>query len=149
MIQRLFETHVAVRDLERSMKFYETVIGLELARFEPERRVAFYWVGGHNVSMLGLWERSEGSIESNHFAMQVALEDFSTMTTKLDQHGIETYNFLNDGTKRPMVFAWMPALSIYFRDPDGHELEYIAPLPGPGDLEAGIITFDQWQATSK
>ena len=57
MIKGLFETHINVADLERSMRFYEDVLGLELGEYEEGRRVAFYWVGGHGEGMLGLWER--------------------------------------------------------------------------------------------
>jgi hypothetical protein len=34
------------------------------------------------------------------------------------------------------VFLWMPAASIYFNDPNGHSLEYIAVLLG----QAGVRT---------
>ena len=47
----------------------------------------------------------------------------------LKDRRLACHNFLDDGTERPMVFAWMPALSIYFTDPDGHSLEFIAMLP--------------------
>ena len=55
-IHNLFETHLTVSDLRRSMAFYGDALGLELAQFFPERRVAFYWIGGRGSSMLGLWE---------------------------------------------------------------------------------------------
>jgi len=29
------------------------------------------------------------------------------------------------------VLAWMPAVSVYFRDPDYNLLEFIMMLPGP------------------
>jgi hypothetical protein len=63
------------------------------------------------------------------------------LINKLQQVGIQTYNFLNYETAQPMVFAWMPALSIYFRDPDGHELEYSAPLPDGADPNGGILSL--------
>src|SRR6266487_4610199 len=45
MIKGLFETHINVTSLERSMKFYGEVLGLELGRYEEGRMVAFYWLG--------------------------------------------------------------------------------------------------------
>jgi predicted enzyme related to lactoylglutathione lyase len=53
----LFETHLHVADLERSMRFYGEVLGLELGRKETERRAALYWVGKDRRTMLGLWEK--------------------------------------------------------------------------------------------
>ena len=58
-IHDLFETHLAVTDLRRSMAFYGNALRLELAQFFPEQKVAFYWIGGRGSSMLGLWEVPE------------------------------------------------------------------------------------------
>lgn len=52
----LFETHLRVQNLERSIEFYETTLGLELGMKEQARRVAFFWIGGQGKSVLGLWE---------------------------------------------------------------------------------------------
>ena len=54
-IRGLFETHLTVASLPRSMAFYSEVLGLELASVFPERHVAFYWIGGAGKAMLGLW----------------------------------------------------------------------------------------------
>ncbi len=35
----------------------------------------------------------------------------------------------------PVVIPWMPAASVYFDDPDGHSLEYLAILPNPPRLD--------------
>lgn len=44
-IRGLFETHLTVKDLQRSMSFFGEALGLELAQVFPERSVAFYWIG--------------------------------------------------------------------------------------------------------
>ncbi len=72
MIQKLFEAHLNVRHLERSMEFYGGLPGLKLGYIESVRRVAFYWVGGHNFSMLGLWEKPSDEITSSHIAFEVS-----------------------------------------------------------------------------
>jgi len=41
-IQDLFEGHLTVSDLQRSMKFFVGLLRLPLARVFEERRVAFY-----------------------------------------------------------------------------------------------------------
>ena len=43
-----------------------------------------------------------------------------------------------------MVFAWMPAIAIYFDDPDGHILEFIAILQGEAKPKYGVISYEQW-----
>ena len=53
-IQGLYETHLTVTDLERSIDFYRDIVGLELAHTIPERNVAFFWIGSRETSMLGL-----------------------------------------------------------------------------------------------
>ena len=44
-----------------------------------------------------------------------------------------------------MVFAWMPAISIYFDDPDGHSLEFIGILNGESKPENGIVSYEKWK----
>ena len=51
----LFEAHLTVRDLDRSIAFYRDIVGLPLALQLPERAAAFFWIGGRGESMLGLW----------------------------------------------------------------------------------------------
>ncbi len=63
----------------------------------------------------------------------------------LKERNLKPYNFLNDHHEIPMVFSWMPALSIYFDDPDGHCLEFISILEGQPRPELGIITYDEWE----
>ena len=63
----------------------------------------------------------------------------------LKERNISPYNFLKDGTEAPMVFAWMPAIAIYFNDPDGHYLEFIAILEGKSRSELGVISYEKWR----
>jgi hypothetical protein len=55
-------------------------------------------------------------------------------------------HFLDDGPERPFVLAWMPAVSLYFSDPDGHSLEFIGMLPDPPKPELGIVARADWEA---
>jgi hypothetical protein len=43
----------------------------------------------------------------------------------------------------------MPAVSIYFADPDGHELEFIAPLPDKPRPEIGVVSREEWNRIFK
>ncbi len=82
-ITGLFETHLRVRNLERSMEFYEKILGLELGMKEQARRVAFYWIGGRGKTALGLWEKPPWVSERNagdplitqHCAFEIDLAD--------------------------------------------------------------------------
>lgn len=149
VIKKVFETHIPVADLERAMNFYESVLGLQLGMLDSDRRIAFYWVGGENHSMLGLWEKGDVSFVRQHFAFEIAEADIPAAMELLGKHNITGYNFLQDGTNDPMVFAWMPALAIYFKDPDGNELEFIAPLEGKPDPRAGILSLEKWKQANR
>ena len=45
-----------------------------------------------------------------------------------------------------MVFTWMPAIAIYFSDPDGHYLEFIGRLPGESKPRRGseVVSYEDW-----
>jgi lactoylglutathione lyase len=38
----------------------------------------------------------------------------------------------------------MPAAAVYFRDPDGHLLEYVAMLDEPPRPDLTIVPWSQW-----
>jgi len=146
MIKGIFETHINVSNLEHSIAFYGDTLGLTLTRYEENRRVAFFWVGeSHNEYMLGVWEKPIEQIQRQHFAFRVDLEDIHSAKQYLLDHNLTPRNFLNEQSQDPMVFAWMPAIAIYFSDPDEHSLEFIAPLDGEPRPNLGILTWDEWQ----
>ena len=131
MITGLFETHLFVEGLERSIDFYKNTLQLEQCYYEEERRAAFFWIGKPKEAMLGLWEKPIEEIDKRHFAFRCETDFIlNHSSTFLNDKGLKPYNFLKDNTTEPMVFAWMPALAIYFNDPDGHSLEFISILEG-------------------
>jgi lactoylglutathione lyase len=144
-ITGLFEAHLKVRNLERAMRFYEDVIGLEIGTFEPNRRLAIYWII-KGQSMLGLWEVPETEWVKNHFAFSSTLEQMHTIRETLQQHGLHWANFLDDDSGSLHVFGWMPAVSVYFQDPDTNSLEILAMLPDPPRPELGVIPWEQWES---
>lgn len=150
MIKGLYETHLFVQNLQRSIAFYSEKMELELCHFEKERSAAFFWIGEPKKSMLGLWEKPIHEIDIRHFAFECdsdwVLNESAEFLRKKD---IKPRNFFNDGTEKPMVFAWMPAVSIYFDDPDGHTLEFIGLLNGKSSPENGIISYEKWNELLK
>jgi lactoylglutathione lyase len=146
MIKGLFETHLFVKDLERSIDFYKNTLGLLPCGYNNERRLAFFWIGEPKQAMLGLWEKPQDEVQSRHFAFECSLDYIlNEAVAFLKSKELSPYNFLKDGVDRPMVFAWMPAIAIYFKDPDGHELEFIAILEGEAKPDLGVITYEEWQ----
>lgn len=144
MIKGLYETHLQVSDLEMAIGFYTEVLGLELAHRDETRPVAFLWIGKNKASMLGLWEQKE-NLQTRHFAFTAEKEDLLNFSSEfLNSKNLKPYNFLKDGSEKPMVFAWMPALAIYFNDPDGNQLEFISVLEGEGQPELGVVSYEEW-----
>lgn len=145
MIKGLYETHLFVESLEVSVDFYTNVLGLKQCYFDEERRIAFFWIGKPKEAMLGLWEKPKSEIDRRHFAFACDKEFVLSKATEfLNGHRLKPYNFLKDETDKPMVFAWMPAIAIYFNDPDGHDLEFIAVLEGESRPELGVISYEEW-----
>src|SRR5690242_9242588 len=119
-VQNLFEVHLAVADLKRSIVFYRDALGLRLAHIEPARQVAFFWIGPAGTAMLGLWEAGAApQMITSHTAFSVDLSDVLAAPRALAAAGIEALDFDGRRTDQPSVFSWMPAASVFFRDPDG------------------------------
>ena len=149
-VRRLFETHLTVSDLQRSIGFYQDVVGLKLSFEASERNVAFFWIGDSGRCMLGLWSLGTVPISLHlHLAFDVALDDLLGAPTKLKKQGIEPLSFFGVETTEPSVISWMPAASVYFRDPDGHMLEYLSMLEIEPRPDLGIIPWSEWLDRSK
>ena len=143
----LFETHLTVSDLDRSVEFYRDVVGLPLALVLEERGAAFFWIGGPGEAMLGLW--SLGSVPmglSLHIALRTSLGEILGACAALRANGVTPLSFFGGETAEPSVVGWMPAAAVYFRDPDGHLIEYLAMLPDPPRPERGIVGWSDWEA---
>lgn len=151
-ISGLYEIHLDVENLERSIAFYSEVLGLKQCRFDNNRRLAFFWVGEDRQQMLGLWEKPKEEIEKRHFAFRCDPEWIANESIDfLKSHNLHYWNFLQDDNDKPMVFVWVPAIAIYFTDPDGHYLEFLGLLPGETqpDEEHRIVTYQEWLEMDK
>jgi lactoylglutathione lyase len=134
----LYETHLPVASTETSAKFYVEIVGLEFAYRDPGRDAVFLFIGDGKRSMLGLWGRTttRGSDPHPcHFAIAISLPELLAVGKRLNDLGVSTRNFAGEETTEPSVIGWMPSAQLYFRDPDGHSLEFITVLddpPNPG-----------------
>jgi lactoylglutathione lyase len=149
-VSGLFESHLTVSDLQRSVGFYREVVGLPLALEVPERSAAFFWVGDPGRSLLGLWSLGTAPLGLTlHVAFEVALDDLLEAPRRLEARGITPLSFFGAQTREPSVIGWMPAAALYFRDPDGHLLEYLTMLEEEPRPELGIVPWSEWLALGK
>jgi lactoylglutathione lyase len=146
-IRGLFEAHLTVSDLNRSIRFYRDVLGLPLAQLIPERNVAFFWVPTSARAMLGLWSIGTSPLQMRlHIAFSVELEQVLASVGRLREAGLTPLDFGGGNPiGEPVVLCWMPAASVYFDDPDGHSLEFIAMLPDRPRPELGRMSWSDWR----
>ena len=124
---------LSVTDLDRSLQFYQDVLGLELIQRadEPARRFAFLGVGGR--LFLTLWQQSTAGFEPrhsglHHFAFQVpTLDAVEAAEARLRARG-QTPRY--DGVVPHREGAESAAL--FFTDPDGIRLEIYSPTGAAG-----------------
>ena len=122
-IRGVFEVAIRVKDLARAEKFYLGVLGLESGLRDETRNWHFLWVGGRS-GMLVLQEAG-GEWPLQHFAFSVDAAELERAAKVLAEHGVPVSG--------PVHHDWMRARSLYFSDPDGHDLELCAPDTPPGD----------------
>ena len=123
-VKGLGEVSIQVRGLDAMHKFYEEVVGLEVLRRDDEERFVFFKVaegyGGHTQN-LALFEASKTlnphQSTLHHIALNVALEDFETEKMRLEGLGLKI---------NATVHEWLHVRSLYFYDPEGNHLEFVA-----------------------
>ena len=111
MLTGLNHLTLAVRNLERSVDFYQQLLGFHLhAR----------WDAGAYLSLADLWLclsldslKAEGPApDYTHYAFSIAQNNSDALLQRLHDHGVtEWRQNRSEGD------------SIYFLDPDGHKLE--------------------------
>jgi len=132
---RLCETHLPVANTEVAKDFYTTVVGFPFAYHDPTCDIIFLWAASKEQGMIGLWGpntaygQENGMARKCHLAFAVSFDQLLAAIKKLNECGIKTLGFGGHQTQEPTVIGWMPSAQIYFRDPDGHVLEFITILP--------------------
>lgn len=144
-ITGLFETHITVEDLDRSIHFYRDLLGFPLAHVVPERQVAFFWLGAPGAAMLGVWATTAPMRMCLHFALQMTPEEIMRAVDTLKAAGIVPRDSNGEPTDTPWVHAWMPAMALFFTDPDGHSIEFISMLPDAPRPGIGGVSWPRWQ----
>jgi len=116
-IRGLYEVAIPVRQIQKAETFYRDVLGLEVGLRDDRRNWVFLRAGGA-AGMVVLQER-DAEFPSCHLAFTVSPTDLERAVTILREHGVPA--------RGPISHDWIPGQSVYFEDPDGHELELFAP----------------------
>ena len=125
-IKGLGEIALRVQDLDAMQRFYGDILGLELIKRFPT--AAFFKLAdgyaGH-MQVIALFDRSTetgyqgqnpASTTVDHFAFEIAREDFASEKLRLEQLGLAVHT---------TEHAWVHWRSLYVTDPEGHEVELV------------------------
>ena len=121
MTVRLVETHIEVRDLEKSFALYSNLIPharVERWGDETGSVAAFVLEGGEAFA---LWEKGKVGVhggrggEHLHFAFQIKPEEYNHYRDLIRAQGLEPLEHVWENGKK----------SVYFFDYDGHQGEFI------------------------
>jgi lactoylglutathione lyase len=116
-IRGVYEVAIRVKDLAESERFYCGILGLEPGLRDDHRHWLFLWVGD-KAGLVVLQQHP--SLTPQHLAFTVEEAELERAAVVLKQRGI--------AIEGPVVHEWMRAKSLYFPDPDGHDLELCAPI---------------------
>ena len=146
MIKGLYEAHLPVSDLDRSIKFYEG-LGLILDH-KFEDRLAFLWIEKEK-SWLGLWSTDKVEVEYHpsirHIAFEVGLENLKDSVNWLTERGYTPRKAFGFEPSEPFVMSndGFGHAKIHFNDPDGNSLEFICKIDNPKNI-TGNIYLSEW-----
>lgn len=118
---RIGHVVIKVRNLERSRKFYTELLGLQLMFEMAQIKMAFLSSNGRDHHEIGLVEAGndapdpqKGEIGLVHIAFRLRDEDhLKAAYRELKENNVPIVSTVDHGITK----------SIYFRDPDGHQLE--------------------------
>ncbi len=114
----LKEVHLPSRDLVAQKRFYDTVLGVPLLESTPA--CLSYQIG---ASRLSLHRSDHPGIGHYHFAMNIPPQGYEDALAWITQR---TPLVLNEKDSPVVYFENWDAHALYFDDPEGNSLEFIA-----------------------
>jgi lactoylglutathione lyase len=97
--------------------------------------------------MLGLWEAGTGPQRlSLRVAFSVDIDNLLQAGERLREANVIPLDFNGEPTDEPVVFAWMPAASLFFHDPDGNLSEFLSMLPDTPKSDLGVVGWSHWKS---
>lgn len=147
MIKGLYEAHLPVSNLNRSIEFYKG-LGLEFDH-QVEDNLAFLWIE-KDKSWLGLWNTEKVEVEYHpslrHIAFEVSIEDLKQSVEWLNNKGYKPRKAFGFEPKEAFVMpnSDFAHAKIHFNDPDGNSLEFICKLENPQKIEERMYLSD-WE----
>lgn len=135
-VQRIDHVVFRVRDLPRSIAFYQSVLGCEVVRQREHLGLVHLRAGASMIDLVGvdgaLGARGgdapgEGARNVDHLCLRVEPFDEAGIVAHLHRHGLAPL-----GAAEVNFGAEGDGLSLYFADPDGNVIE----LKGPADAAA-------------
>lgn len=151
----LYEVHLPVTDINRSIDFYTKKLGFELAFGDRgDSSVLLLYDKGESRWMLGLFEVDHIDHRhpaEYHISFRVSESNADQMISWLRTRNIQPLHpstvpgVGGEEMKEPIVHGWMPAAAVFFRDPDGHLLELIADLDGEPRPDLNYQPLSEWR----
>lgn len=133
MIKRLAHVCIHTKDLDKTLRFYTDVLGLEKA-FDFERKGAHfgYYIKLDDRSFIEVFEGEPGEVGNiNHLAIEV--EDMDGLIARLKGHGVEV------GQKKLGAdHSWQ----VWITDPNGVRIEFHEYTPESMQLIGGTCVVD-------
>jgi len=119
--ERIAHIVLKVRDRERAKKFYTEILGMQVMKDVPEIKAVFLSFNGqdhHEVALFEVGQQAEAAKMNQvgllHFAFRLrSEEELRAAYKELKEKGVPVTFTVNHGVTK----------SVYFRDPDGNELE--------------------------
>ncbi len=128
MVKKLLHTRMRVNDLERTVKFYETALGLKVARRSVSPRgaqIAFLATpnSDEEIEICQLPDSPSVQVQPDLVHLAFEVENLAEFTAGLERRGYQ----LSDGptpTRSGSLIAFIDA-------PEGYEVELIQRGPNP------------------